>query len=181
MGLRLSAARVFLPLSLKKRYLGKLCVLAADAFGVAGPDLEGTSYETRLRLFASFTRENAVMVLAAGDSEAAGERLFENARKFGEELRRTLGVKTFGNAMAAAHVLYKAIGIDFEGAPDGAIVIRACRFAADYTPEVCGLISSLDRGILTGLAGGGELRFARRLTEGHDSCRAEFRREGRRL
>ncbi len=180
MGLRLSAVRVFLPLSLKKRYLGRLCALTAEAFRVAGPDLEGASYETRLRLFASFTRENALMVLAAGDSEAAGERLFENARKFGGELRRTLGVRTFGKAMAAARVLYRAIGIDFEGGPEGAIVIRSCRFAADYTPEVCGFISSLDRGILTGLTGGGDLRFARRLTEGHDSCRAEFRREGTR-
>lgn len=180
MSLRLSAARVFLPSSLKKRYFGKLFALTAAALGVAGPDLEGTSYEVRLRLFASFSRENALKVLAEGKAEAAGERLFGNAREFGEELRRTLGVKTLPEAMTAARVLYRAIGIDFEGGPDGAIVIRSCRFAADYTPEVCGFVSSLDSGILTGLAGGGELRFARRLTEGHDSCRAEFRPEGRR-
>jgi hypothetical protein len=175
-GLRLSAARVFLPPFLKRRYLGKLFLLTAEAYGVAMPDLEGTSDEARLRLFASFTCENALKTLAGGDAESAGGRLFRNALAFGEELRRSLGVRTFADAMAAARVLYRAIGIDFEGAPDGTIVIRSCRFAAAYTPEICGFVSSLDRGILAGLAGGGRLRFVRRLTEGNDSCLAEFRR-----
>lgn len=178
MSLRLRAASLFLPSFLKKKYLGKLFRLTARAFEVAPPDLEGTSEDARLRLYASFTREKAMKVLAAGNAAAAGERLFRNARAFGEELRRSLGVRSFPEAMAAARVLYRAIGIDFEGAPDGAVVIRSCRFAADYTPEICGFVSSLDRGILMGLAGGGDLRFVGRLTEGHDCCRAEFRPEG---
>lgn len=178
MSLRLSAAGVLLPPFLKKRYLGKLFRLTAEAFEISPPDLEGTSEDARLRLYASFTRANAMNVLAAGNAEAVGERLYRNARAFGEELRRSLGVRSLPEAMAAARLLYRAIGIDFFGAPDGAVVIRACRFAADYTPEICGFVSSLDRGVLTGLAGGGDLRFVRRLTEGYDSCRAEFRPEG---
>lgn len=172
MSLRLRAARIYLPPFLKRKYFRKLFLITAEAFGTALPALEGRSYEARLRLFASFTRENALKTLAAGDAEAAGERLFRNARAFGEELRRSLGVKTLAHAAAAARLLYRAIGIDFEGAPDGAIIIRSCRFAADYTPDICGLVSSLDRGILAGLAGGGGLRFSQRITEGHDSCRA---------
>ncbi len=178
MSLRLSAARIFLPPFLRKKYLGKLFGLTAEAFGVPVPAFEGTSDEARLRLFASFTRENALRILAAGNAGAGGERLYRNARAFGDELRRSLGVRTFADAMTAARVLYRAIGIDFKGAPDGTVVIRSCRFAAAYTAEICGFISSLDRGILSGLAGGGDLRFVGRLTEGNDSCRAEFRPEG---
>ncbi len=177
MSLRLIAAGLFLPPPLKKEYLGKLFRLTAEALGVAAPDLDGLSYEARLSLFASFSRENALRALAEGNVETAGGKLFVNARAFGEELRRKLGVKTCAEAMAAARVLYRAIGIDFKGAPDGAIIIRSCRFAARYSPEICGFVSSLDRGIMAGLAGGGELRFFHRLTEGYDYCRAELRRE----
>jgi hypothetical protein len=71
-------------------------------------------------------------------------------------------------------VIYRQLGIDFRGSPDGEIVIRRCFFAAVYTPRVCALVSALDRGLLAGLAGGGELRFGQRLTEGACCCRARF-------
>ncbi len=141
------------------------------------PDLKGWSDEALLGRFSSFTRENALKALAMGNAEAVGDRLFRGARAFGEELRSSLGARTFADAMAAARVLYRAIGIDFEGAPDGTVVIRSCRFAATYTPEICAFVSALDRGILAGLAGGGDLRFVQRLTAGNDACRAEFRRK----
>jgi hypothetical protein len=180
MSLRLSAARIFLPPFLRKKYLGKLFRLTAEAFGVPVPAFKGMSEEARLLLFASFTRENALRILAAGNAAAGGEMLYRNARALGEEILKSLGVRTFADALAAARLLYRAIGIDFEGAPDGTVVIRSCRFAASYTPEVCGLVSALDRGMLAGLAGGGDLRFISRLTNGNDSCRAEFLPEGRR-
>ena len=180
MSLRLSAARIFLPPFIREKYIGKLFRLTAEAFGVPVPAFKGMSEEARLLLFASFTRENALRILVAGNAAAGGEMLYRNARAFGEEIRKSLGVRTFAEALAAARLLYRAIGIDFEGAPDGTVVIRSCRFAAAYTPEICGFISSLDRGILSGLAGGGDLRFIGRLTSGSDSCRAEFRPEGRR-
>jgi hypothetical protein len=177
MSLRLRAAGVFLPPFLKNKYFQRLFRITAEAFDIPMSALDKRSYEAGLRLFTSFTRENALKAIAAGEAGAVGERLFRNALGFGEELRRSLGVRTPADVMAAARVLYRAIGIDLQGAPDGAIVVRSCRFAPDYTPAVCELIASLDRGILTGLAGGGELRFSRRLTEGHDSCRAVLGRE----
>jgi hypothetical protein len=178
MSLRLGAARVFLPPFLKRKHFRRLFLITAESFGATLPALEGLSYEAGLRLFVSFTRENALKALAGNGAEAVGDRLYRSARALGEELRRSLGVRTSADVMAAARVLYRAIGIDLRGDPGGAVVIRSCRFARDYTPEICGLISSLDRGILAGLAGGGELRFSRRLTEGHDSCRAVLGREG---
>ncbi len=177
MSLRLRAVRVFLPPFLKRKHFRRLFFITAEAFDIPMPALDGRSHETGLRLFSLFTRENALKAIAAGDAGAVGERLFRSAGEFGGELRRSLGVKTSADVMAAARVLYRAIGIDLRGAPDGAIVVRSCRFAPDYTPAVCELISSLDRGIMTGLAGGGKLQFSRRLTEGHDSCRAVLGRE----
>ena len=87
-------------------------------------------------------------------------------------MRLQLGVRSPGEAMAAARILYQGLGVDFRGSADGQIVIRRCSFAAVYTPRVCALVSALDRGLLAGLAGGGELRFAQRLTEGACCCRA---------
>jgi len=178
MSLRLRAVRIFLPSFLKRRHFQNLFLITAEAFGTPMPELEGRSYEARLKAFASFTRENALKAAASGEREAAGESLFVKARAFGERLRSSLGVKTPADAMAAARVLYRAIGIDFQGTPDGDVVIRSCRFAAEYTPDVCRFISALDCGILAGLADGGELRFERRLTEGHSSCRARLDMKG---
>jgi hypothetical protein len=56
----------------------------------------------------------------------------------------------------------------------GDIVVRRCSFSRRYSAEVCRLMSRLDAGVLAGLAGGGELAFSERLTEGSDRCRARF-------
>jgi hypothetical protein len=76
--------------------------------------------------------------------------------------------------MAAARLIYRQLGIDFRGSAGGQIIIRRCFFAALYAPRVCALVSALDRGLLAGLARGGELRFEQRLTEGACCCRAQF-------
>ena len=180
MSLRLRAAELFLPGSLKRRYLVKLFRLTADAFGSDAPVPGTRSLEALLDAYEAFTDRKAREALALGTGEDAGETLYRGARGFGEELREALGVRTVKEAMVAARILYRAIGIDFEARPDGAVVIRACRFAKTYAPEVCRLISSLDRGILAGLSAGGDLRFAARLTEGRDSCRAQFSAPGER-
>jgi choline dehydrogenase-like flavoprotein len=77
-------------------------------------------------------------------------------------------------------VLYRGLGIDLKGSADGQIIIRRCFFARFYTPRVCALVSALDQGLMAGLAGGGELDFTQRLTEGACCCRARFERSGTR-
>jgi len=42
----------------------------------------------------------------------------------------------------------------------------AVRLRADVHPQVCRLVSALDRGLMAGLARGGELSFRQRITEG---------------
>ena len=93
---------------------------------------------------------------------------------FGRRIGAMLGVRSRKDAMRAARLLYRFLGIDFLGADSGEIIIRRCSFSEHYTPETCALMSGLDEGVLAGLAGGGRLTFQARLTEGRDSCRARF-------
>ena len=107
-------------------------------------------------------------------SAATERRLFDGSVRLGREIGRTLGVSTPQEVMAAARILYRCLEIDFRGDAGGDIIIRQCFFSRFYSSEVCRLMSSLDAGILSGLAGGGGLEFAERLTEGRDRCLARF-------
>ncbi len=197
--LRLAAARLHVPRRARQQALEELFARTAAAFGSLVPAPRGRGPEARLAEYARFTRERAEEALAcrgdgrAGKSGAAAGgaavegaaqcpaglaalqgRLHRAARGLGGRLRLRLRVRTTEEALAAARVIYRQLGIDFRGSPDGQIVIRRCFFAALYTPRVCALVSALDRGLLDGLAGGGELCFEQRLTEGACCCRAHF-------
>jgi hypothetical protein len=189
--LRLAAARLHVPRRARRRALEELFARTAAAFGSPMPPPRGRGPAARLAEYAGFTRKQAEEALArcAGggaseDGAAAGgepaalvaleRRLYRVARGLGGRYRLQLGVRSPGEALAAARVIYRALGIDFRGSADGQIIIRRCYFAAAYTPHVCALVSALDRGLLAGLAGGGELHFGQRLTEGACCCRARF-------
>ena len=173
--LRLRIAELWLPASLKKRRLGDLLDVTARAFGIAVPDIPfRTSGEARLAL-ARLTREGASRV--ASDAAARAEsmnRLRSGGAALGAKLKSDLGVRTRGDVMQAARLLYRAIGIDFRGTAEGEILISDCSFRSAYTPEICGIVSALDEGVLSGLAGGGRLAFTARLTDGSPACRARF-------
>jgi hypothetical protein len=173
--LRLCLARLYLPAGLRKRKLEDLMRLTARAFDAAPPSVEGLSLEGLRRRYAEFSREAAERALGLPEGLATiRERLFTEAGRLGREIARELRVSTRQEAMTAARILYRALEIDLRGDDQGDIVIRRCSFSRRYSPEVCRLISALDAGILSGLAGGGELEFTERLTEGADRCRARF-------
>jgi hypothetical protein len=73
-----------------------------------------------------------------------------------------------------SRVLYRILGIDFEGRLDGGVTIKLCAFSRHYTGRVCRLISALDAGAASGLTGGGILEFKERITEGRDCCLARL-------
>jgi hypothetical protein len=173
--LRLSLARLYLPAGLRKRKLEELLRLTARAFDAAPPSVEGLSLEGMRRRYAEFSREAAERALGRPEGlTAIRERLFDEAVRLGREIARELGVSSRREVMTAARILYRGLEIDLRGDDRGDIVIRRCSFSPRYSPEVCRLISALDAGILSGLAGGGELKFTARLTEGADRCRAHF-------
>jgi hypothetical protein len=171
--IRLAAARLLMPFGLRRRALEQLFARTAAAFGtpVPPPRTRGTS--GRLLEYARFTRARAEEALRRGEDLAAlDRRLHRAAYGLGASYRLRLGVRSLSGAMTAARLIYRNLGIDFQGSPDGEVIIRRCSFARIYTPQVCRLISAMDRGLMAGLARGGELRFRQRITEGADSCRA---------
>jgi ferredoxin len=184
--LRLAAARMYVPRRMRRRAIEELFTRTAAAFGSPVPPPQGRGTASRLAEYARFTRERAEEALArsAGGGPAAlaalERRLYRAARGLGGRYRLQLAVRSPAEGLAAARVIYRGLGIDFRGTPDGQIVIRRCSFAAVYTPRVCALVSALDRGLLAGLAGGGELRFGQRLTEGACCCLAHFAQNGAR-
>jgi hypothetical protein len=135
----------------------------------------GLSAERILRLYADFSQEMAERALGRPEDLAAvRQRLFDEALGLGRAIARELRVSTLREAMTAARILYRGLEIDLRGDGQGGIVVRRCSFSRAYSPEVCRLMSALDAGVLSGLAGGGELEFSGRLTEGADRCRARL-------
>jgi hypothetical protein len=175
MNLLLAALQLHTPERLRRRKLAQLVAVTADAFDCPAPRFDGFTGEESLRAYAEFTRARGDEALAAGrDLALIHDRLFAGAFRIGSELRRQLRLTTMSEVMAAARVLYRGLGIDFRGTPDGDVVIARCFFSDFYSSDVCRMISALDDGFMAGLAGGGRLIFLRRITEGHDCCRACF-------
>jgi hypothetical protein len=173
--LRLLAARMILPLGARRREIERLFARTAAAFGSPVPPPRARGAAGRLREYALFTRDSAEEALdGGGNLRALDGRLFGAALALGRGYRHRLRVRGTRDAMAAARLIYRGLGIDFRGSVEGKVVIRRCASAAVYTPRVCALISALDRGLLAGLTGGGVLEFRQRITEGADSCRACF-------
>jgi hypothetical protein len=179
MKLVLRVLQLYLPGVVRNRILDELFRSTAAAFGAPVPQVKGLTPEERLRRYALFTRELAEQALQ--DGQRASEvrlRLYHNAHELGERVRRELGLGDLAEVMAAGRVLYRALGIEFRGAAQGAVegevVIPRCFFSRYYTSDVCRLISVLDEGVVAGLSEGGRLVFRQRLTDGHPCCKARL-------
>jgi hypothetical protein len=177
MNVRLRLAALGLPFPVRTKLFGEFFALTARSFGAALPDLRRLSHRRRLALYRDFTLELAAAAPPGTPAwDAAAARLGENGRDFGRRIRRLLRAETEAEAMAAARILYRAVGIDFAGEPGGDIAIRRCYFADRYSRDVCRLVSALDEGVLAGLHEGGRLEFRARITEGAPACLANFTR-----
>jgi hypothetical protein len=124
---------------------------------------------------ASSQKPLLAMTGVAPDVVEIRRRLYEGAYRMGEGLRRAFRVTNTADAMAAARVLYRALGIDLRATTSGEITIHRCFFSQYYSGPVCQVIAALDEGLFAGLSGGGQLAFTRRITEGHGCCTAQFR------
>jgi hypothetical protein len=163
------AAQHLLPSALPLLLLRKLYTDTAVAFGRPPPSSRGLSTEAVLRAYAEFT------AAAAGTpTPEVTRRVFEVSFGYGKWLRRVFGIASTQDVMAAARLVYRGIGIDFEGTARGEVVIRSCYFSRFYSPEVCRAMSALDAGLLAGLSNGRRLVFSQRITEGNPCCRANL-------
>jgi len=167
------------PAIVKRQALVQLFRATAAAFQADMPRLSGLSREQCLLAYARFTADQADEALRqGGDLSALQERLYRNAYRLGRTLGWLLGVHSVENVMALGRPLYDILDTDFHGSDSGSgsgeITISRCYFSSFYSPEVCQVMSAMDRGLLAGLAGGGELVFTERITEGQPCCRARF-------
>lgn len=178
MNVALNVFKFFIPSAVKKKKLEELFCLTADAFQCKVPEIKGLTYRETLEKFAAFTRDEAQSALTSGDDLAALKtRLYANALALGEKLRKRFGIKTLSDAMAMSRILYRILSIDFQGNPQGEIVIRRCFFSDVYSSQICEVISALDKGVVAGLSGGGKFSFDQRITEGESCCKAKIRFE----
>ncbi len=175
----IALARAYVPNVLRSRGLEYVCTLTEQALERTMEPGPGKTFEERLEMYARFT-EDAATELSEDRSKftRAQMRLRSNASTLGLRLRRVFSVSTRKDVVDTAQVLYKMLGMDFEGTTDGTIVVRKCSFARLYSPTTCKLMSSFDEGVLAGLNGCGALQFSERLSEGSSCCRAVFNFEG---
>ena len=172
-----------MPAIAKRQALVQLFRATAAAFQADMPSLSGLSWEQCLLAYAQFTAQEADAALRrGGDLAELQERLYRHAYPLGRTPGWLLGCHSVDDVMALGRVLYDVLDIDFHGSDCGngsgsnwgEITISRCYFSTFYSPATCRLMSAMDRGLLAGLAGGGELVFTERITEGWPCCRACF-------
>ena len=176
---RLSLAGLHVPAAERRRGMLELIERTARAFEAEAPDAGAGGPEEMLRRFAQFTREQADRVAASPERALrVRERLRSEAREFGAGMRARLGVSTRAEAMRAARILYRMLGVDLKASLTGSITVRSCSFSSTYTCGTCALMAAMDEGLFAGLAGEGRLEFATRITDGAARCVAFFTFEG---
>ncbi len=171
----LDVLNIHCPSALRKKVLRDIFSSTARAFGAEPPDMKDLSAARLLETYARFTQRAGEDVLAHHpEPETVRSRLFHSASELGTSLRRRFRLRSGEDVMKLSRIMYKILGISFEGRSDGEVIIRSCYFSRFYSADICRLISALDEGAAAGLSGGGRLEFSQRLTDGHDSCRARF-------
>lgn len=176
MGILARALQIHTPEYVRRRALRQLFEATAAVFEAEVPAIAGLDSHECLAEYARFTRAQADERLHdPREAEAVERRLYRNAVEMGRLQRKWLRPGTLKDVMAIGRVLYRILDIDFQGDARGEVVISRCYFGRYYSPEVCRLMSAVDRGLVAGLSNGGELVFTARITEGQPCCRAYFR------
>lgn len=172
MGILLALARRGVPQFVQRRSLVNLLEVTAGAFRASPPEIKARTNVDLLKIYARFTLAQSERSLAEGRSLEDGQRLYYQAYLLGDAFRRRFKISRREEVMETAAIIYRILGIEFRGNPDGQIAIERCFFSRYYSPRVCALVSALDQGLLAGLSRGSRLTFSQRITEGHSCCRA---------
>ncbi len=179
MNLLLHLAQLYLPSFIRKKKLKELFELTAEAFQSEPPSIRGLKFEESLIRYARFSAEKAEEALKQPEGIIPLKaRLYQNAFRMGETLRKSLGIRTRSDVILASGILYRILKIECTVDLSGEVTIKRCFFSRYYTPQVCEILSSLDEGVLAGLSGGGKLIFRDRITEGKPCCRATLAMRG---
>ncbi len=142
--------------------------LASVSFQCPGKAIWYMAPDRALEAYAEYTVECMTR------TKVSPRRLYQGAYHLGERVRILTGFTKQEDLQRLIFYLYKNIRISMYGSLPGEIRVRACYFSSRYTPRQCRLMSCVDWGIISGLYGGGRLRFSARITEGCEQCRAAF-------
>jgi hypothetical protein len=168
-------SELYIPAFLKKRELMNLFHITATAFESEIPSTAGLSFEKCLAEFARFTKIEVEHSMSRNRNlQTIEDRLHHGAYEFGDKFRKKFRVSSINDVMAVSRLLYRILGIDFRGSEQGTITISKCFFSRTYSSSTCRVISLLDTGMIAGLSGGGVMAFSERITEGSESCKAQF-------
>jgi hypothetical protein len=175
MNLTLKLLNIYLPSYVRRSGIKQLFKASAEAFESDMPDIQALSADESLRQFALFTKNQVEKLINMGnDLESVKKRLYEKAFRLGEKYRQKFRVQDLDDVMKTARIFYRIIGIKFKGNAKGEVIINRCYFSDIYNDKICQVMSSMDSGLLAGLANGGELIFNSRITENHPCCQANF-------
>lgn len=175
MNLRLQLAQIYIPEFIKKKRLEELFNITADAFQCAVPETRGSFCKELLKKYALLTRDEVDRsIQQSKELQSIIRDLYENAYRLGKRIRKSLHIRNAEEVKIISRLLYHIMGIDFQWSSECEIIIKECYFSQFYANRICRVISSLDEGILSGLSGGGKLRFYQRITKGKDCCKAHF-------
>jgi hypothetical protein len=103
------------------------------------------------------------------------KELFKAGYIMGCEAKDRLNVKTINDAVVAAHIIYKILGINFtveKKEQQLVFNINSCDLASQYSAETCKIMSATDEGVLKGLNSNMDMKFKTRITEGAKECTA---------
>jgi hypothetical protein len=157
----------------RKRQVTRLCRGAAAAFSRPVPIFRGLRSRECLEVFAEFVSGCVEDSWRRGsDLESIQVRLFQFCRDLGEKVRKISRISRIEEAMMVGRILYRWLEIDLDFSDSGEILIRRCFFSRYFSPQVCRVMSAMDRGLLAGLTAGGNLVFHQRMTDGYPDCRA---------
>ena len=126
-------SQIYVPTFIKQRQLKKLFQITGAAFGIEVPRLVGYTYAECLVEYARFTK---YAVEQSIDNQynlgIARQQLCHQSYELGNKIRRRFDVTTIGDVMLACGVIYKCLGIEFQGTDEGEITIRNCFFSKYY-------------------------------------------------
>lgn len=173
MNTRLALLRLHVPGVVRRSILRNLITAMGRAFERHPPDTARLTEPELMTHAIGCSRTWAEEAIRTGaDLERLDRRMFREASRLGRRARRRLRVSSEADGLAAARIVYGAIGIDFRPRGTREVSIPTCAFACAYVPDVCRLMSSMDSGLIAGLTGARGLRFTERITEGAATCHA---------
>jgi hypothetical protein len=177
--IRLLLLRLHVPGAIRRSVLRDLIAATARAFERDSPETSALTEPELMARAMDLSRTWANDAIRSGaDLTGLERRMVSEASELGRSARSRLHLTSEADGLAAARIIYRAIGIDFRPRRTGDVMVPRCAFARVYGPGECRLMSSMDSGLIAGLTGAGGLRFTERITDGAAACRAFVIRAG---